>query len=113
MILTQQIRDQKQDKSFRELALELGVNVNTLKWHVYRVRLDLPRRKFQRVRQRPNYAGILGGVISCLAAGKGVSEEAFKEWIGTEGGSEEFQGVCWLLGVPVFRCNYREKQKGC
>jgi len=111
MITTEEIQARKRGQTFQQLATELGMNVNTLKWQAYRVQLGLPRREFNRVRSRPDYAGIIGGLISELATRYGVTEEAFREWIKTDQGTEEFRVACGWLGVPLYSCNYKAKRK--
>ncbi|MFZ2809418.1 MAG: hypothetical protein WAZ60_23790 [Desulfosalsimonadaceae bacterium] len=100
----------KQGKSFPVLAAELGVKVDAAKTIFYR---SSRGRRLQTVCSRPrtDYRAIMGGLIEELAARRGLTPAAYREWInGTEDGELDFVWECFMRKIPVFTCNYQERK---
>jgi len=110
----EKIRNEKKLKTFRELSIETGICVNTLKFHVYRVRIKGPRRDHESSQGRPDYAAIIGALIQMLAEKKGVTEGCYRRFLKTRRGEQEFREACVRYNIPVFTCRYQaKKENGC
>ena len=105
------------EKTFSELARELNLSESALKTFVYRhteqpfFRGDNLKCHVVFSKGQTNYAARMKEAIRMFAKEQGCTEEAYREWIKTEEGEQQFLHSCARIKLPVFMCRYQPKKQ--